>query len=83
MAAEGKSSQPRVMEEPSDLLERLQLEENELDDLVWEEEVDTTVDGPKWLAIARVLTGKSFGQGALMADMRATWNLGNVEEDQS
>ena len=74
MAGEGSSSQPGAAEDPSELLDRLRLEEDELDDLVWEEEIDSTEEGPKWLAIARVLTGKSFGQGALMADMRAAWN---------
>ena len=62
------------MEEPSSLLERLHLEEKELDDLIWEEEVDDPQEGSKWLALARVLTSKSFSQGALIADMRAAWN---------
>ena len=38
------------------------------------EEVDDPVEGLKWLAIALVLTGKSFSQGALIVDMRAAWN---------
>ncbi|CAM0904917.1 unnamed protein product [Alopecurus aequalis] len=74
MAGEGTSSRSDAMEDPSALLQRLHLEENERDDMIWEEEVDDPAQGPKWLAIALVLTGKSFGQGALIADMRAAWN---------
>ena len=73
------SSDPRglagkKLEDPNTLLERLHLEEDELDDLIWEEEADEPEEKPKWLVLARVLTGKSFGQGALFADMRAAWN---------
>ena len=75
MAGAESSSRSGKMEEPSDLLERLHLEENELDDLIWEEVADDPEDKPKWLALARVLTSKSFSQGALIADMRAAaWN---------
>ena len=69
---EGSSRSGRG-EDPSALLERLHLEENELDDMIWEEEVDNSTEKPKWLAIARVLTMKSFSQGALIADMKAAW----------
>ncbi|XBI91979.1 hypothetical protein VPH35_029165 [Triticum aestivum] len=69
----GKSS-----EDPSSLLERLHLEEDELDNLVWEEEVEEPEEKPKWLALARVLTKKSFSQGALIEDMKATWNSREV-----
>ena len=61
-------------DDPSSLLERLELEEKELDDLVWEEEVDDPMEGSKWLALIRVLMMKTFSQGALIADMRAAWN---------
>ena len=56
--------------EPSQLLERLNLEDDELDNLVWEDEVDDSEEKPKWLALARVLTEKNFSQGALIGDMR-------------
>ena len=74
MGEHGSSSRPGNAEDPSGLLERLHLEENKLDDLMWEDEVDPSSEKLKWLAIARVLTGKSFGQGALMADMRVAWS---------
>ena len=38
--------------DPSHLLERLHLEEDELDNLVWEEEVEEEDDQTKWLALA-------------------------------
>lgn len=60
--------------DPSALLERLHLEEDERDNLVWEDEADEPDERPKWLALARVLTEKSYGQGALIADMKAAWN---------
>ena len=60
--------------DPSQLLGRLNLEEDELDDLVWEEEVVEPEEKPKWLALARVLTEKNFSQGALIGDMRGAWS---------
>ena len=60
-----------------DLLDRLTLQEDELDDLVWEDEIDTEEVRPKWLAIGRLLTTKSFSQSALIGDMRAAWNPAN------
>ena len=74
MAGAESSTRSGRIEEPSALLERLHLEDNELDDLIWEEEADAPEEKAKWLAITRVLTGKSFRKGALIADMRAAWN---------
>lgn len=54
-------SRVKRSDDPSALLERLHLEEDELDNLVWEEEADDPEEKPKWLALSRVLTGKSFG----------------------
>ena len=71
----GSSERENSKEDPSVLLNRLNLEDDEKDDLIWEEEVDTSEDQPKWLALARVLTNKNFSQGALIADMRAAWSL--------
>lgn len=71
---EASGSRPKTAEDPSALLERLHLEEDELDNLVWEEEVEEPEEKPKWLVLARVPTNKSFGQGALIADMKAAWN---------
>ena len=38
--------------ELSQLLERLHLENDELDNVVWEDEVDESEEKPKWLALA-------------------------------
>lgn len=38
------------MEDPSKLLERLYLHDEEIDELIWEDEVDATEEKPKWLA---------------------------------
>lgn len=46
--------------DPSQLLERLHLEDDELDNIVCEEEVDGSEEKPKWLALAQVLTEKNF-----------------------
>ena len=75
MAAPSSSGSRRADRmEPSQLLERLHLEDDELDNLVWEDEVEDPEEKPKWLALARVLTEKSFSQGALIGDMRGAWN---------
>ncbi|KAE8799590.1 hypothetical protein D1007_24968 [Hordeum vulgare] len=77
MAAEGLGSGSGTQGQEDDtsrLLERLNLEDDEADDLVWEEEIDVEEIKPKWLALGRVLTMKSFSQSALIAEMKAAWN---------
>ncbi|KAI5008048.1 hypothetical protein ZWY2020_009096 [Hordeum vulgare] len=71
---EASGSRSKPTDDLSVLLERLHLEEDELDNIVWEEEAEEPNEKPKWLALARVLTTKSFDQGALIADMKAAWN---------
>ncbi|KAE8772793.1 reverse transcriptase [Hordeum vulgare] len=56
------------------LLERLTLQEDEADDLIWEEELDAEEIKSKWLALGRLLTTKTYSHSALIADMRAAWN---------
>lgn len=73
-SAEGSGSKGLVDEDPSKLLKRLHLQDDEIDELIWEEEVDDTEEKPKWLALAKLLTEKSFSQSALIGDMRAAWN---------
>ncbi|KAE8777283.1 hypothetical protein D1007_49961 [Hordeum vulgare] len=60
--------------DPSVLLERLHLEEDQGDNLVWEDEADEPDEKPKWLVLASVLTEKAYGQRALIADMKVAWN---------
>ena len=54
-----------TMKGASDLLDRVTLQEDELDYLVWEDEIDTLEIGPKWLALGHLLTTKPFSQSAL------------------
>lgn len=69
-----RMNQDLNVEGASDLLDRLTLQDDELDDLVWEDEIDTAEIKRKWLALGRLLTTKSFSQNALIGDMWAAWN---------
>jgi hypothetical protein len=44
----------------NDLLQRLGIEEDEFDDLVFEEEAMAPKEGMKWIALARVHTTNFF-----------------------
>lgn len=72
--SENSSNQDGGAERMGDLLDRLTLQEDELDDLVWEDEMDAAEVKPKWLALCRLLTTKTFSQSALIGDMKAAWN---------
>lgn len=48
---------------------------DELDDLIRDDEVDMADEQLKWLALKRLQTEKGFSQGALIADMKVSWNL--------
>lgn len=74
MAASSSSQGQRGKETAEELLARLNLQEEEDDDFVWEEELPDLGEPAKWLAIARVHTPKSFSPNALYGDMRAAWN---------
>ena len=43
-----------------DMIQRLGIEEEELDDLVFEEEIDVPKEGIKWMALVRVHTSNPF-----------------------
>ncbi|KAE8810769.1 hypothetical protein D1007_12493 [Hordeum vulgare] len=77
MAEEGLGSGSGTLGQEDDtsrLLERLNVEDDEADDLVWEDEIDVEEIKPKWLALGRVLTMKIFSQSALITEMKAAWN---------
>jgi hypothetical protein len=77
MAEEAEPSYVKEKREENvdDLLERLHLEEDEVEDFVWEDEVSESEVKAKWLAIVRVHTSKlGFSQSALFSDMRSAWN---------
>lgn len=73
-SAEGTGAKGLGEEDPSKLLERLHLQDEEIDELVWEDEADAAEEKLKWLVLAKLLTEKSFSQSALMGDMGAAWN---------
>ncbi|KAE8803399.1 hypothetical protein D1007_20754 [Hordeum vulgare] len=61
-------------EDLGDFFEKLDLHEDEFDDVVVEEEAPDLVDEIPWLALARVQTSKNFSQAAFFKDMRVAWN---------
>ncbi|XBI23705.1 hypothetical protein VPH35_048885 [Triticum aestivum] len=74
MAAESSTQKRQGKESSEELLARLNLQEEEDDDFIWEEELPDLGAPAKWLAIARVHTTKRFSPGALYGDMWAAWN---------
>src|SRR4051812_4018131 len=56
------------------LLNRLNLQDEDDGGFVWEDDIADPPVAVKWLAMARVLTERSFSQSALFADMRSAWN---------
>ncbi|KAI4988383.1 hypothetical protein ZWY2020_030013 [Hordeum vulgare] len=67
-------SQEKQDEELGDFFEKLDLHEEEFDDVIVEEEAPDLADEITWLALARVQTYKNFSQAAFFKDMRAAWN---------
>ncbi|KAE8811762.1 hypothetical protein D1007_11292 [Hordeum vulgare] len=57
-----------------DFMERLNLEDEEFDDLVIEEDDPVINEGVRRLALARVHTDKTISSTAFYKDMRAAWN---------
>lgn len=52
----------------------MDLNDEAFDDVVIDEEDPVLKESVRWLALARVHTGKSFSQTAFYRDMRAAWN---------
>ncbi|KAE8795552.1 hypothetical protein D1007_29439 [Hordeum vulgare] len=67
-------SQGKQDEELRDFFEKLDLHEEEFDDVIVEEEAPDLADEIPWLALARVQTYKNFSQATFFKDMRAAWN---------
>ncbi|XBI18065.1 hypothetical protein VPH35_059954 [Triticum aestivum] len=61
-----------------DFFDKLDLHEEEFDDVVVEEEAPEMLEGIRWVALARVQTTKNFIQSAFYKDMRAAWNCSQV-----
>ncbi|KAE8789995.1 hypothetical protein D1007_35756 [Hordeum vulgare] len=58
-------------DDPGDFLDKLDLHEDEFDDVVVEEEAPELLEEIRWVALARVHTSKTFSQAAFYKDMRA------------
>ncbi|KAI5002913.1 hypothetical protein ZWY2020_027563 [Hordeum vulgare] len=67
-------SQGKQDEQLGDFFEKLDLHEEEFDDVIVEEEAPDLADVIPWLALARVQTFQNFSQAAFFKDMRAAWN---------
>ena len=75
MATQEEPGRNRRGKEPvEELLSRLELQEDEEEQFVWEDEFKEEKIEAKWLAIANVHTNKGFSPSALYADMRSAWN---------
>ncbi|KAI4995802.1 hypothetical protein ZWY2020_037890 [Hordeum vulgare] len=67
-------NQDRTHDDLGDFFEKMDLHEEEFDDVVVEEEAPELIEEIPWLALARVQTMKNFSQPAFFKDMRAAWN---------
>jgi hypothetical protein len=57
-----------------DLLNRLGIEDDEIDDLVFEEEESAPKEGIKWMALVRVHTSNYFSPQAFEQNMKVAWS---------
>ena len=57
-----------------DLLKHLGIEEDEIDDLVFEDEETAPKEAMKWMALARVHTLNFFSPQAFEQHMRVAWS---------
>ncbi|KAK1649225.1 hypothetical protein QYE76_067030 [Lolium multiflorum] len=62
------------MEALDDLLNRLGIEEDEIDDLIFEEEEAAPKEGIKWMALARVHTSNFFSPQTFEQHMCVAWS---------
>ena len=56
------------------MLMRLGINEEEIDDLVFEDEPDAPKEGVKWMALARVHTSNYFSPLTFKQHMRTSWS---------
>jgi hypothetical protein len=56
------------------MLMRLGIDEEEIDDLVFEDETDVPKEGMKWTALARVHTANPFSPQTFEQHMRVAWS---------
>jgi hypothetical protein len=70
----GEGSGSKKGEAIDDLLQRLGIEDDEIDDLIFEEEETAPKEGIKWLALARVHTANYFSPLTFEQHMRTAWS---------
>src|SRR4051812_24629341 len=57
------------------MMEHLGLQEEDLDDVVFEEFVEDPEANPRWLAVVKVYTEKRYSRATFFRSMRAAWDL--------
>jgi hypothetical protein len=73
-ASQPSGSGAKKAEAIGDLLQRLGIEEDELDDLVFEEEESAPKQGIKWMALAKVHTTNTFSSATFEQHMLNAWS---------
>jgi hypothetical protein len=68
---EGGTGEDRLEE----MMERLGLREEDLDDVIFEEEPQPPAESTRWLAIARVHTTREYSDFWFFKNMRSAWDL--------
>ncbi|KAE8820083.1 hypothetical protein D1007_02052 [Hordeum vulgare] len=71
-SASGSGSKPDNME---DMMKRLGITENDLDDVIFEDEKAPAVEAIRWMAVARIHTPEAYNQYWFFRNMRAAWDL--------
>uniref|UniRef100_A0ACD6A4J7 Uncharacterized protein n=1 Tax=Avena sativa TaxID=4498 RepID=A0ACD6A4J7_AVESA len=69
-----RGSGSRKDESVNNMLLRLGIDDDEIDDLAFEEQEDAPKEGIKWMALARVHTIKNFSPQTFEQHMRVAWS---------
>ena len=75
MAGVASASAVKEEKELADLMEELGIVDEEIDDLIYEDEVPDDSPDPRWLAIGKVHTSKEYGDFWFYKNMRSAWDL--------
>jgi hypothetical protein len=67
-------SGPKISEPIDELLHRLGIKNDEIDDLVFEEEESAPKEGVKWMALVRVHASNYFSPQSFEQTMRIVWS---------
>ncbi|XBH75805.1 hypothetical protein VPH35_102540 [Triticum aestivum] len=73
-SSSNRAPQGKADDDFGDFFEKLDLHDEEFEDVVVEEEAPELLEEIRWLALARVHTTKNFSQSAFFKDMRTAWN---------